>query len=412
MAILGNGSKVVVWQGGAQSFQHIYAKLLTSSNTFVNTNDIMVNTDTNHYQANAAMAALANGNAVTVWASYGQDNADGFQGVYAQILSPTGQKLLAGDLLVNQFTPYNQRTPAVGTFPNGNFVVVWVSEKETSTLSTSQGSVLGGHDSVDIYARLFDANANPLTSEFIVNTDTNICANPAVAVASDNSFTVVWGEKNLAVPNNSWDIYGRQFTTASNAGSVFVVNTMLYGDQYGPQISSLGTDFLVVWTSLGQDGSREGVYGQFLRSGNKIGPEFLVNTTTLNTQYQQAVASDGNGRFLAVWSSFEQASLSMDIMAQRYINTNLILSPPAPPIVNAIDYYLLGVAWSPLAGFSVDHWNLFVDNSTTSSTTNTYWQNESADGPYTNDYAAGSTHTFQLSYVLTDGRTSPMSTVA
>jgi hypothetical protein len=65
----------------------------------------------------------------------------------------------------------------------------------------------------------------------------------------------------------------------------------------------------------------------------------------------------------------------------------------------------------------VDHWNLYVDQNnppnTNSivSTTNTYWQNESLEA-FGNDYSPGSTHTFQLSYVLTDGRQSPLSTVA
>ncbi len=411
VAMFANGGTVVVWQGGQQSFQHIYARFLTTSNTFINTNDVMVNTDTNHFQVNAAVAPLANGNAAVVWASYGQDNPDGYQGVYAQVVTPTGQKLLTNDLLVNQFTPFNQRTPAVAAFPNGNFIVAWVSEKETSSVSSSSGAYLGGHDSVDIYARVFNASGVAQSNEFRVNTDTNICANPAVAVASDGTFTIAWSGKNLGNVNNGWDVYGRQFVTSSSGGSEFVINSQLYGDQYSPRISALGTDYLVAWTSLGQDGSREGVFGQYLRAGVKEGPEFQVNTTSLNSQIHPAVASDGNGQFLAVWSSFEQSSLSMDIMAQRYISTNQLLAPPAPPIVSALGPYTLSVAWSPLAGFSVDHWNLYVDGTTTVSTTNTWWQNQGISA-FTNYYLPDSTHSFQLAYVLTGGRQSPLSALA
>ena len=56
------------------------------------------------------------------WGSYGQDNADGLQGVYGQILSPAGVKINS-EFRVNQFTPHNQRTPAVAAFKNGNFIV-------------------------------------------------------------------------------------------------------------------------------------------------------------------------------------------------------------------------------------------------------------------------------------------------
>ncbi len=45
---------------------------------------------------------------------------------------------------------------------------------------------------MDIYARLYSSNGVPKTSEFIVNTDSNPCANPAVAAASDGSFMVAW----------------------------------------------------------------------------------------------------------------------------------------------------------------------------------------------------------------------------
>jgi hypothetical protein len=164
-------------------------------------------------------------------------------------------------------------------------------------LIASGGAVTGGHDSVDIYARIFNASGVAQGNEFQVNTDTNICANPSVAVAADNTFTIVWDEKNLANPNYSWDIYGRQFTSPTSGGAVQVVNSQLYGDQYAPRISALGTDYLVVWTSMGQDGSREGIFGQYLRGGTKLGAEFQVNTTYLNSQIQPAVASDGVGQF-------------------------------------------------------------------------------------------------------------------
>lgn len=413
VAILNNGGKVVAWQSGIQSFQHLYARFLTSSNTFIG-GDVPVNSATN-YQVNPVIAALPNGNVVMAWSSFGEDNADGFQGVYAQIFSPAGQKLLTnGEMVVNQFTPFNQRTPAVAAFPNGNFVVVWVSEKERSSTAANTNSgdaVIAGTDSVDVYGRLFNSNGTPLSDELLVNTETNVCANPVVATAADGSFTVVWGEKNVAIRNNSWDIFGRQFT-GTTGGSVFGVNTQLYGDQYGPQITSLGTDYLVVWTSLGQDGSREGVFGQYLRNGAHLGSEFRVNTTILNSQLHPTVASDGAGRFLAVWSSFEQPSGSMDIMAQRYVTTLQPLSPPGAPVISAISPFTMSVSWAPLAGFSVDHWDVFVDsNSTPFTTTNIYWQNQSIS-QYTNLFLPGSTHYFQLAYVLTDGRQSPLSATA
>jgi hypothetical protein len=412
-AILGNGGKMVVWQGGKQGFQHIYARFLTSSNTFIG-NDVMINSVTNKYQVNPAVAALADGYAAVVWGSFGQDNADGLQGVYLQIVSPTGQAQLAGgDAQVNQYTAFNQRSPAVAAFSNGNFIVTWISEQQRFSATVgADGTLASGYNSVDVYARQFNSNGVPLGNEFLVNTSTNICANPAVATASDGSYIITWAQKDLLNKNNSWDVFARSFNGITG-GTAQYVNTQLYGDQYAPKISSLGTQYLVVWTSMGQDGSREGVFGQFLNpDASHAGGEFRVNTTILNQQIQPVVASDGVGRFLAVWSSYTDVTNSMDLMAQRYITTNQPLSAPAAPVVSALNSYTLNVAWAPLSGFSVDHWNLYVDNSSTPfTTTNTFWQNEGI-GSFTNYYNPGSQHTFQLAYVLTDGRMSPLSAVA
>jgi hypothetical protein len=413
VAILGNGGTAIVWQSGPESYQHIYGAFLGTNNTFLNTNgDVPISTSTN-YQVNPAITALADGNAIVTWGTFGQDNSDGLQGVYAQIMSTNGQKV-GGEFQVNQFTPNNQRTPAVAAFPNGNFIVSWISENERfpAVVTGSDGTMLSGQISVDVYARIFSSNGVPLGNEFLVDTDTNVCADPAVATASDGSFTIVWCAKNVLVQNNSWDVYSRQFDSSTNGGTVQVVNTQLYGDQYDPRISSLGTTYLVAWTSLGQDGSREGVYAQFLQGSTKAGPEFRVNTTTLNAQKFQTLASDGSGRFLAAWSSFIPGPSGMDIYAQRYISATQVLSAPAAPVVSALDSYTLSVTWAPLAGFNVDHWNVYVDGSSSPvTTTDTYWQNQGV-GTFENDYNPSSIHTFQISYVLTGGSQSPLSAMA
>jgi hypothetical protein len=405
---LNGGGAAFVWQGGPQGFQHIYARFLSASRTWVG-NDVLVNASTNYLQIDPAVATLTNGNVVVVWGSYNQVSSSSMQDVYAQLLSSAGQKV-NGEFLVNQFTSFNQRTPAVAALRGGGFVVVWVSEQERFTDAA-------GPPSVDVYGRLYTASGAAIGAEFLINASTNICANPSVAAGSDGGFMVAWGEKDLVRQTNSWDIFARPFSSGGTGGATRRVNTFTFGDQYAPRIAATGTDYLVVWTSLGQDGSQDGVFGQVLHGdGSAWGDELQVNTTVINAQIHPCVASDGAGRFLAVWSSFVGGSRSFELYAQRYAK----YTPPLPAINQPLVYVpfvvsnrvyqpQIEVFWQLQAGLPVDHYEVYVDGGgapAVSLTTNV-WLMTAANG-----LTAGSTHLFQVACMTTDGRRSPLSPAA
>jgi hypothetical protein len=96
----------------------------------------------------------------------------------------------------------------------------------------------------------------------------------------------------------------------------FRINSYLFGDQYQPRLASCANGVLAVWTSLGQDGDREGVFGRFLAGGNQVsGPEFQVNTTTISQQLDPEVEWNGVDRFLVVWSSFAKSPMRAGVPA-------------------------------------------------------------------------------------------------
>ena len=183
------------------------------------------------------------------------------------------------------------------------------------------------------------------------------------------TFMVVWAEKGRTGGTNGWDIWGRTFSSAGVGGTVRCINTTRFGDQYLPRISWDGTDYLVVWTSLGQDGSREGVFGQFLHDdGSPDQGEFQVNTTWINQQMQPAVASDGQGRFLAAWTSFVGGAYGFDLYAQRYVNVSQPLPAMSAPFVyvpfvvsNGVYQPQIQVSWPLQAGLSIDHYDVYVN---------------------------------------------------
>jgi hypothetical protein len=419
VALLKNGGAVFVWQGGQGGGQHIYARFLTPSNTFLTSTDLLVSTFTNNFQINPAVVTLNNSNVVVVWASFDQAASNSLQDVYAKILSPSGVTV-SNTFLVNQFTNYNQRTPAVAALANGNFVIAWVSEQQrllapnmgsNTTLVAASAIVT---PSVDIYARLYKTNGAPVGGEFLVNKDNNPAANPSVAAAADGSFMVAWDAHDSLVSSNGWDIFARSFSSAGVGGAAVCVNTHRYGDQFAPRISSIGLDYLIAWTSLGQDGSREGVYGQTVHEdGSLTGGEFRVNTTTFGQQMQPVVASDGAEQFLVIWTGFTFGPGSFDLFAQRYINVAAFLPAMNAPYVwepfvisNNVYQPQLTVSWPTLLGISISNYEVYVNGSGTpiASTTGNQWMMTSANG-----LTAGSSNSFQIDYVTTDGRHSPLS---
>lgn len=419
VAMLKNGGAAFVWQGGTGTAEQIFARLLTPTNTWLTATDVVVSVRTNSLQVTPALAVLNNSNVVVVWASYNQAGSNSMMDVYGKILSPTGQTV-SNAFLINQFTTYNQRNPAVAALAGGGFVVTWISEQERVTAPNygSPSGVLSAstlvRPSVDVYARLFASNGAAATNEFLVNQSANPCATPAVAAGSDGGFMITWAAHDVVAATNSWDIFARPFSSAGVGGTAVAVNSYTYGDQYNPRISAIGLDYMVVFTSLGQDGSREGVFGQYVHNnGSLTGSEFLVNTTTAGQQMQPAVASDGTYQFEAVWAGFDGLANGFDVYGQRYDNVTAILQPMAAPFVIApfnlvSNKYVpqLDVTWPQLAGISVSNFEVYVDGA--ASPAAVVATNLWVMGPV-NGLAASGTHSFQVDYVTTDGRRSPIS---
>ncbi|NEQ25461.1 MAG: hypothetical protein F6K28_41635, partial [Microcoleus sp. SIO2G3] len=77
---------------------------------------------------------------------------------------------------------------------------------------------------------------------------------------------------------------------------------------------------VVVWQSVGQDGSLDGVFARRIdATGQPQGAEIQVNETIANRQGNAAVAMDAaTGSFVVVWQSFDPSLFANDIYARRF----------------------------------------------------------------------------------------------
>ena len=150
---------------------------------------------------------------------------------------------------------------------------------------------------------------------------------PKIAMDASGNYVVVWTSSGQ--DGSGWGIYAQRYDSSGVAqGSAFLVNTTTAGDQISPAVAMrTNGDFVVTWASNGQDGSGWGIYAQrFNASGVAQGSEFRVNTTTAGDQVTPAIGIDGNGNFMIAWSSYGQdAASSWGIYAQRYTSLGVAL---------------------------------------------------------------------------------------
>src|SRR5215207_1789663 len=109
------------------------------------------------------------------------------------------------------------------------------------------------------------------------------------------------------------------------AGAEFRVNVQTTGSQElfseAPHAVAADADgdFVVTWSSSGQDGSGWGVYARrYAADGTPRGAEFLVNQVTANNQWYPNVATDAVGNFVVVWASDLQDGGGSGVFARRY----------------------------------------------------------------------------------------------
>ena len=397
VALLPGGAAAFVWQATLRHDQ-VWFRSLNADGTFANPSEVRVSTYTNSPQTKPVIATLGTGNYAVAWESMHEDGS--YKGVYMRIVGPTGVMVTA-PVQVNQFAQNNQRDPAIAALAGGGFIIVWASENE---ILTGEGAVHRVH----IYARIYDGAGAPVSDEFKLNTGDVICANPSVAARASGGFMVAWSQRSARPA--SWDVYARSFNAdRTPAAAPFRLNDYTYGDQFAPKIASVGNVQIAVWTSLEQDGSAQAVIGRLLLDGAPNGDEFTNTTTTASSQIHPVAVADGVDRLLTVWSSYQApVGSGFNIYAQRYGATEQI-PQPAAPFVAALSSSRLSLAWTPLAGFPIAGYEIYMDGvqppdpPTAVVTTNVFTQS---------GLVAGSSHTFRLAYLMEGGARSVLSAPA
>jgi hypothetical protein len=310
VASLGEGRFVVVWSSDGQdgSGSGVFGQRYASNGNPQGT-EFRVNVETAGGQEQASVAGNAAGEFVVAWVSPDPDASGIFARRYDRGGDPVG-----GEIPVNTHTTGDQALPSVALAEDGRFVVAWSS-------AAQDGSDFG------VFAQRFDASGNPVGLELPVNTFTaGTQSIPSVASDPTGGFVVVWHSDGQ--DGSGFGVFGRRYDQAGMPrGGEFRVNTRTADQQGGASVASEASgEFVVTWSSTGQDGDSVGVFGQrYDRGGGRVGDEFQVNTHTADIQANASVASDGRGDLVVVWSSYGQDGDQFGVFGQRYRAPSLSL---------------------------------------------------------------------------------------
>lgn len=161
-------------------------------------------------------------------------------------------------------------------------------------------------------------------TEIVVNTFTeNSQIEPAIAkIDAQENIAVAWVSNNQADSNSESDIYMQMMSPDLSAiGDELLVNEITSGIQDKPQIASnKDGDFVIVWSSFDRNYPDEffDVKGRIFNKQGAVTEEFIVNTFQNNTQTRPEVAMDLEGNFIVVWESWYQDGSERGVYAQKF----------------------------------------------------------------------------------------------
>jgi Ca2+-binding RTX toxin-like protein len=290
--------------------------------------EFLVNTTTVGSQQDSAVTTMADGRFVVSWTDFSQTGGDTTNGaIRARIFNADGTESVP-EFLVNTTTLNRQFLSSIAALPDGRIAVTWWDESVTG----------GDNSSGAIRARIFNSDGSQSVPEFLVNTTTSdVQRDSRIAVLTDGRFIVSWTDLSATGGDTSSGAIRARIFNADGSEAVpeFLVNTITAGFQGQSDISILPDGrFVVSWlddSSSGGDISSSAIRARIFNSdGSESVPEFLVNSTTIDGQFEDSVAAMADGRFLVSWTdtSATGGDLSGDAVRARIFNADGSESAP------------------------------------------------------------------------------------
>ncbi|NOX37608.1 MAG: hypothetical protein GXO78_08730, partial [Calditrichaeota bacterium] len=298
IAMQESGGTIIVWADWRNGDWDIYAQRYTAQATPLGDN-FRVNDDENFTaQKYPSVATNSRGNFVVVWT----DNREGNRDIYAQRYASDGTPIGNNFKVNDDSGSATQIYPSVGINDSGEIIIAWVDKRNGNW---------------DIYAQQYDADGNPVGSNFRVNDDSLNAAqkNPSVGIDNYGHCVIVWVDWR----NKNSDIYSQLYTIDGlPIGNNFKVNDDTSdANQTSPFLCINGSGrFVVVWADKRRNGSK--IYAQiYSTDGGPLGSNFLVdNDSDFHSESYPSVDINDSGQFIVAWEDWRNNN--PDIYLQRF----------------------------------------------------------------------------------------------
>ena len=296
VAGLDGGGFVITWNADG----NVYARIFDTEADHYAGNAFPITSVLSGYQGYSSVTALRDGGFVVTY-----EGGDG--DIYGKIFDVTGQPIGSEFPIIQAH--YSQRYPEVASLDSGEFVVAW---RDFSPLAAGENGV-----------RIFDASGQPLSDPRAIAT--YLYPDISVTGLDGGGFVATWSDKEPGSDDASeYSVRGQIFDAAAQPlGGEFLVNTTTYLSQYQPSVASLeGGGFMVAWEDTSKTSADyvQAIRGQiFDNSGRAVGGEFMVNTTT-GYEYRPSVAELKGGGFVVAWydSLYDHSTPSYAVRGQVF----------------------------------------------------------------------------------------------
>ena len=256
-------------------------------------------------QSQPTVSRLTDDTFALAWTSNGQDGNS--HAIVASVFNATTMKNITSEFIVNTYYTDSQQQPILTSLTSDKFVVAWASNGQDGS-------------SFAVVARVFNATTgNNLTSEFIMNNYTTLDQfEPALCRLTNDTFVASWSSNGQDGSNHAIIASIFNATTGKNITAEFIVNNYTTNSQSQSSLTSLTEEiFVVVWSSVGQDGSSNAIVGTVINAttGKNVTSEFVINTYTTSDQSLPSISRLTDETFVATWTINGQDGSSYAIVA-------------------------------------------------------------------------------------------------